>query len=226
MKKLISLLLGLMMVLMISTAMAETVVVEPGATLEMKVSLTAANDDGAIIGIKTNDAPVTFVSATGGAVNDTVPPKGFSGYFEVVNVDDVTFKPDGSGLSGDVVALRDLEDGVIGKLTFKVNSNAAAGTYTVEAVKKSGSVTVVGSVTFTVEAGEVSDKLLGDVNGDGKVNGRDSVRLMKYLIAMDEEDPVTSVQIVEANTDVNEDGKINGRDSVRLMKMLIAMDEE
>ena len=42
---------------------------------------------------------------------------------------------------------------------------------------------------------------------------------------MDEEDPVVSVVIVEANSDMNEDGKFDGRDSIRLMKLLVSMDE-
>lgn len=226
MKKIVSLLLGLLMLVASCVALADTVVtVKPGEELTMDVSIVSASGKSAKIGISTNNAPVTFVSATGGSVNDTVPPKAFNDYFDVVNVDGVTIKPDGSGLSGDVTGVKELEDGVVGKLTFKVNSNAAAGTYTVEAVKKSGSVTVVGSVTFTVEADEPSDKLLGDVNGDGRVDGRDSVRLMNYLVAMDEEDPVVSVTIVEANTDLNEDGRIDGRDSVRLANLLVSMDE-
>lgn len=226
MKKIVSLLLGLLMLVASCVALADTVVtVKPGEELTMDVSIVSASGKSAKIGISTNNAPVTFVSATGGSVNDTVPPKAFNDYFDVVNVDGVTIKPDGSDLSGDVTGVKELEDGVVGKLTFKVNSNAAAGTYTVEAVKKSGSVTVVGSVTFTVEANEPSDKLLGDVNGDGRVDGRDSVRLMNYLVAMDEEDPVVSVTIVEANTDLNEDGRIDGRDSVRLANLLVSMDE-
>ena len=226
MKKIVSLLLGLLMLVTSCMALADTVVtVKPGEELTMDVSIVSASGKSAKIGISTNGAPVTFVDATGGSVNDTVPPKAFNDYFDVVNVDGVTIKPDGSDLSGDVTGVKELEDGVVGKLTFKVNSNAAAGTYTVEAVKKSGSVTVVGSVTFTVEAGEVGDKLLGDVNGDGKIDGRDSVRLMNYLVAMDEEDPVVSVTIVEANTDLNEDGRIDGRDSVRLANLLVSMDE-
>lgn len=226
MKKIVALLLGMLVLLAACTAMAETVTVEPGEELSFDVSISSASGKSAKIGIETNDAPVSFVGAVGGKTNDTVPPQNFSDYFVVVNVDYITIEPDGSDLSGTVEQVRDLEDGVIGTVTIKVKDDAEPGTYTVEAYKKSGSVTVEGSVTFVIEEEEVSDILLGDVNGDGKVNGRDSVRLMKYLIAMDEEDPVTSVEIVEANSDVNQDGKINGRDSVRLMKMLIAMDEE
>ena len=57
--------------------------------------------------------------------------------------------------------------------------------------------------------------LPGDVNGDGVFDGRDAIRLMKYL-AEDEED----TDIVEGNADVNEDGVVDGRDLVRIVKML------
>lgn len=224
MKKIVALLLGMLVLLAACTAMAETVTVEPGEELSFDVSISSASGKSAKIGIETNDAPVSFVGAVGGNTNDTVPPQNFSDYFVVVNVDYITIEPDGSDLSGTVEQVRDLEDGVIGTVTIKVKDDAEPGTYTVEAYKKSGSVTVEGSITFTIEE-ETSDKLLGDVNGDGKIDGRDSIRLMRYLVAMDEEDPVVSVVIVEANSDMNEDGKFDGRDSIRLMKLLVSMDE-
>ena len=144
MKKLVSLLLGLMMVFMISSATAETVVVTPGQTLEMKVTLSGASGKGAEVGIKTNDAPVTFISAVGGEANDTVPPKAFNDFFVVVNIEGVTIKPDGTGMTGslDDYTLSNLVDGLIGTLTFKVDEDAEDGTYTVEAYKKSGTCTV------------------------------------------------------------------------------------
>lgn len=226
MKKIVSLLLGLLMVFAACMAIAETVTAKPGDELAMTVRIEDASGKSAKVGLNTNSSPVTFVKAVGGKVNDVVPPQAFDDCFGIINDDGITISADGKTISGEATGPIALVDGVIGTVTFKVNDDAEPGTYTVEATKKSGSVTVVGSVTFVIEEEEISDILLGDVNGDGKVNGRDSVRLMKYLIAMDEEDPVTSVQIVEANSDVNQDGKINGRDSVRLMKMLIAMDEE
>ena len=225
MKKIVSLLLGLLMVFTACTAMAETVTAKPGDELSFDIYISNASGEYAKIGIKTNDSPVIFKGALGGSVNDVVPPSSFSGFFSIVADDGVTIAPDGGSISGNPAGPESLKDGKIGTLTFKVKTEAAPGTYTVEAYKVAGSVTVEGNITFIVEE-ETSDKLLGDVNGDGTVNGRDSVRLMKYLIAMDEEDPVTSVEIVEAISDVNQDGNINGRDSVRLMKMLIAMDEE
>lgn len=212
MKKLISLLLGLMMVLMISTAMAETVVVAPGETLEMKVSLTAANDDGAIIGIKTNDAPVTFVSAVGGEVNDTVPPKAFNDYFVTVNIEGVSFKPDGSDLAGNVGSykLSNLVTGVIGTLTFKVDADAEEGTYTVAAYKVEGNCTVDGTVTFEVKKA-ASGRVPGDANNDGVF---DVIDILMCL----QKNSGWNVTINESNCDVNQDGVFDVIDILMMLQ--------
>ena len=55
--------------------------------------------------------------------------------------------------------------------------------------------------------------LRGDANDDGVVDGRDVIRLMKYLVG--------GASINEANSDVNEDGAIDGRDVIRLMKKVL-----
>lgn len=226
MKKIVSLLLGLLMVFAACMAIAETVTAKPGDELAMTVRIEDASGKSAKVGLNTNSSPVTFVKAVGGKVNDVVPPQAFDDCFGIINDDGITISADGKTISGEATGPIALVDGVIGTVTFKVNDDAEPGTYTVEATKKSGSVTVVGSVTFVIEEEEISDKLLGDVNGDGKIDGRDQVRLMRYLVAMDEEDPVVSVTIVEVNSDMNEDGKFDGRDSVRLMKLLVELDDE
>ena len=51
----------------------------------------------------------------------------------------------------------------------------------------------------------------GDVNGDGTVDGRDVVRLLRYQAG-------ESIAIVRENSDVNGDGVIDGRDALRLLK--------
>ena len=56
--------------------------------------------------------------------------------------------------------------------------------------------------------------LLGDVNDDGVVDGRDEVRLMKYLVGQ-------GVSINKANADLNGDGVIDGRDEIRLLYKLL-----
>ena len=59
--------------------------------------------------------------------------------------------------------------------------------------------------------------LIGDVNNDGIVDGRDSVRLMKYL-AGDEEEP--EAKISGTNADVNGDDKVDELDLLCLLKLL------
>ena len=54
---------------------------------------------------------------------------------------------------------------------------------------------------------------LGDVNGDGKINTRDAVMILKYsarLIGLDETQ--------QMRADTNGDGKINTRDVVLVLK--------
>ena len=59
----------------------------------------------------------------------------------------------------------------------------------------------------------ISNRIPGDVTGDGKVNGMDLVRLRKYLAG-------DSVEIDLSNADVTGDGKVNGMDLIRLRKFL------
>ena len=68
------------------------------------------------------------------------------------------------------------------------------------------------------------DFIYGDVNGDGKINGRDVVKLAKYLAAYDESTGTSSVT-VSPGADVNGDGRIDGRDLVKLRKYLANYDE-
>jgi len=71
---------------------------------------------------------------------------------------------------------------------------------------------VKGYYTLTVLG--YSDAHPGDVNGDGTVDGRDTVRLLRYLVG-------EGVTIVEANADVNSDGVVDGRDSIRLLLSML-----
>ena len=58
---------------------------------------------------------------------------------------------------------------------------------------------------------------VGDVNGDGKIDGRDATRLLQVLSLWD-------VYYVEEAADVNGDGKIDGRDGTRLLQFLAGWD--
>lgn len=220
MKKIGAFLLGILMMLSACTALADTLVLQPGDQQTLEVSIAGASGEYAKIGIRTNDAPVTFVSATGGSVNDTVPPRAFDDYFDVVNLDGASISADGTSFSGSAgnYSVAALADGVVGKLTFQVNANAAAGTYTVEVYRKAGSGEVTGSVTFEVKESQTSgDRLPGDVNGDGEVDSVDSLIVLKYSVGQD-------VTIILENADVNADGEIDSIDSLMILKYSVGQD--
>ncbi len=213
MKKIVALLLGLLMVFGVCSATAEAATVNPGAELSFDISISAPSGTDAKIGIKTNGAPVTFKSATGGPTNDVVPPKSFDGFFVLVNDAGITIPGNGGSISGTPAGPATLEGGKVGTVTFTVNAAATAGTYTVEAYKKDGSITVEGSITFTVAGASTGGRIPGDVNSDSEVDIRDSVLLYRYLAKW-------GSAINEANADVNADGLIDIRDSVLLYRYL------
>ena len=64
-----------------------------------------------------------------------------------------------------------------------------------------------------------SDYLPGDVNGDGLVDGRDAIRLKKYLKKMD------TGFFLEKNADVNRDNKIDDSDLTMLLEYLAGIRE-
>lgn len=207
MKKFVSRLLSLLLVLMLTAAMAAsaettTVTTARGGTVTMNISVSGGGKN-ALIGIKTNKAPVTFANAVGGSVNDVVPPKGFDGCFVVTNMDGITISPDGTTASGSLTGVSDLAGGNIGTLTFTVNADAAYGTYTVEAYLISGSTTVNGSVTFTV-----SERLPGDADENGVVNALDAMTIAMYAAGWD------NVSINLSNADVDGSGTVNALDAM------------
>ena len=221
MKKIVALLLALMLILAVCTAAADTVVTaKPGDELTMDISIESSSGKSARIGVQTNGAPITFVKAVGGSVNDTVPPIGFSGSFAVVNLEGASISADGSSISGSGYTVASLTDGVIGRLTFRVNGDAAPGVYAVEPVLKSGSVTVRGTLTFRIEEKQSTNRVPGDVTGDGTVNTADFLRLGKYLAGWD------NISINFSNTDVNGDGQVTTVDFLRLGKKLAGWDIE
>ncbi len=69
---------------------------------------------------------------------------------------------------------------------------------------------VAGKVTVTI-------RTPGDANGDGYVDGRDTIRIQKYLAGQD-------VSIDLSNADVTGDGNVDGRDYIRLMKYFAGQD--
>ncbi len=73
----------------------------------------------------------------------------------------------------------------------------------------------LGRLYFDTESGTlaITNRVPGDTNSDGKVNGMDLIRLRKYLAG-------EKVEIDLSNADVTGDGKVNGMDLIRLRKYL------
>ena len=105
---------------------------------------------------------------------------------------------------------------ILSECIISKNRYTDPGTYTLVVSPAQGSIyTGSKSVVYTVSA-----PLPGDVNNDGKVDGRDSIRLMKYL--SDEIDPKTGkVFIINSiAADVTGDRKVDERDLLRIMRYL------
>ncbi len=76
--------------------------------------------------------------------------------------------------------------------------------------------TMFGLSTYDLTAEEAPAPDYGDCNGDGKVDGKDLIRLRKHLVGADVE--------IGPGADVNGDGTVNGKDLIRLRKYLLTED--
>lgn len=65
---------------------------------------------------------------------------------------------------------------------------------------------------------EYANVMVGDVNGDGTLNARDVIGVMKYIVSENE-------KINLRYADVNSDGKTNAKDVVMLLKLLVSEDK-
>ena len=92
---------------------------------------------------------------------------------------------------------------------------AAPGTYTMQ-VSKKNHVTRAYTVTVSGDAKTQNAEiwLLGDVNGDGRVNAMDYTRLLKHV---NETQPLTDAYALKC-ANVNRDARVNAMDYTRLLK--------
>lgn len=112
--------------------------------------------------------------------------------------------------------------GVILKLTFKVKEGVEDGDIPITVIYDSGDIanTAEEALSPSVTAGGITvcSIIPGDMNGDGKANALDLIRLKKYIADNTTELP--------GNGDVNGDGKINALDLIRLKKYIANNDVE
>lgn len=79
-------------------------------------------------------------------------------------------------------------------------------------------------VTYTDTKEAESAIVYGDASGDGVINGRDVIRLRKFLTEYDPDDPNAPEPLPGA--DCNGDGVYDGKDLIRLRKYLAGYDDE
>ncbi len=109
--------------------------------------------------------------------------------------------------------------GVLATLTFKVKSDAAADSYSISLACNEAWNASDLAATIAIASGDIKVMMYGDVNGDSKIDGKDSTRLLQYLANLN---PFTGESTVEVTlgADVNGDSKIDGKDSTRLLQYL------
>ena len=101
--------------------------------------------------------------------------------------------------------------------------------HTVEATVTSdfidGAYVYVATVEFEGETytDTVTVAIAGDDNGDGVLDGKDMIRLRKYLATYDPDAEEQETEVFPG-ADVNNDGVINGKDLIALRKLLVAQE--
>ena len=117
------------------------------------------------------------------------------------------------------------QTGVLCQLTFEIDADAPLGEYLVFP----GIIDCYNDQEDSVFAIEVGGCLVlnnishGDANGDGSVDGRDVIRLRKYLANYDNMTGISTVEIF-GGADANGDGSVDGRDVIRLRRYLANYD--
>ena len=199
------------------TLTVSEVTAAPGA--EVEVTLTLSNNTG-LAGMKISVAYDSVLTLTGVELNSEIS--------EMMTAPEPYTNPQSIAMvspTEDTTA-----NGVFATLTFKVSETAEAG------YKASVSVTYdaddvfngnFDNVQLNVVNGSVSDDapaiVYGDVNGDGRVNGRDVLLLRSYMANFDYDTNTSTVE-VHPGADVNGDGRINGRDVLLLRSYMANYD--
>lgn len=140
MKKLICALLALLMIGMMSVAMAE----KPGDTITLTITITSTDGTSAgYVNFDASGAPVTCTSIKRNNQTDndqvTVPQKGLTGRISVIGYMD----PDTETTT--------VQTGTIATLTFKINDDAKPGRYSIKVWGTMAITGVNGGKSFTIE---------------------------------------------------------------------------
>lgn len=120
-------------------------------------------------------------------------------------------------------------NGVIAKITFKVNDAAAAGetelTLAVDEAFDEADTSVefeVSGATLNISEADPPEPevVYGDSNGDGIIDLKDVTLVLQYLAEWD------NIEMVDANADANGDGEIDLKDVTLVLQYLAEWDIE
>ncbi|MCR5485186.1 MAG: leucine-rich repeat protein [Clostridiales bacterium] len=180
-------------------------------TVEVKISIS--NNPGivsAAFTLKYDATKVKYVSAKNGTILDKMTdkdaPLSSSCKFSFTSDD----------------AKKDVKtNGVLVTVTFKLLSTFTSGTADLSITMDSTDTYNIDleSVKFNTESGKISvgggassSSGLGDVNGDGEINGKDATTLRRYVAGW------SNIKVNKDACDVNGDGAINGKDATTLRR--------
>jgi pectate lyase len=178
---------------------------------------------------------------TNPAVSDTVDSSVSESSAEVSDTTSISEVTDASGsVVGSVVVteptnqasdttsiseVTDASGSVVGSVVVTEPTAQASDTTSISEVTDAsgsvvGSVVVTDTTTDTSDGGDTSEgTLYGDVNCDGKVDGRDLLALKKYSLGLVDELSEQALQ----NADVTHDGSVDGRDLLKLKKYSLGL---
>ena len=119
--------------------------------------------------------------------------------------------------NGDIMFVTETKEDSLGNLWAKVFHDGVSGW---------SALTYSGDVHTALIGGSLKentliypDAVIGDVNDDGKINGKDVLLLRKYIIGLDD-----TANAIAA--DCNFDNKVNGKDVLLLRKYIIGLVKE
>ena len=109
-------------------------------------------------------------------------------------------------------------DGDILYITLSIPENTAQGTYSIIISNVSGSDPegVAIELPNTTSIITIDDFLLGDVNGDGKVNIADAVCIVNWIVGK------PNAMFIEKAVDINHDGKKTIADAVTIVNLVVS----
>ena len=119
------------------------------------------------------------------------------------------------------------ENGTLATLTFKVADDAPDGIYNIQVSYDNDDFEIFNfdaeTVEFELVQGgiEIKAYIIGDINGDGKINAQDRLILSRYIAKWpDQESKIVDMRAA----DINCDGKVNAQDRLILARYIAKWD--